>query len=86
MSFIDLFSDKSDLYAAARPHYPEGLYEFLLSCVSSRARAWDCGAGNGQSSISLVEYFAEVYATDASEQQIANAIPKKMCVLFSSAC
>jgi Methyltransferase domain len=82
MSFIDLFSDKSDLYAAARPHYPESLYAFLASCVNSRTRAWDCGASNGQSSISLVEYFAEVYATDASEQQIANAIQKK-CVFYS---
>jgi SAM-dependent methyltransferase len=84
MSFIDLFSDRSDLYVTARPHYPESLYEFLASCISisSRARVWDCGAGNGQSSISLVEYFAEVYATDASEQQIANAIQKK-CVFYS---
>ncbi|WP_310481665.1 class I SAM-dependent methyltransferase [Chamaesiphon sp. VAR_48_metabat_403] len=82
MSFIDLFSDKSDLYAAARPQYPKDLYEFLASCTSPRKRAWDCGAGNGQSSISLVEYFSEVYATDASEQQIANAIQKK-CVFYS---
>jgi SAM-dependent methyltransferase len=82
MSFIDLFSDKSDLYAAARPQYPESLYEFLASCTSPRERAWDCGAGNGQSSISLVEYFSEVYATDASEQQIANAIQKK-CIFYS---
>lgn len=77
MSFIDLFSDKPDLYAAARPHYPKGLYEFLASCTCPRERVWDCGAGNGQSSISLVEYFSEVYATDASEQQIANAIQTK---------
>jgi ubiquinone/menaquinone biosynthesis C-methylase UbiE len=82
MSFTDLFSDKSDFYAAARPQYPKDLYEFLASCVRSRARAWDCGAGNGQCSISLVEYFSEVYATDASEQQIANAIQKK-CVFYS---
>jgi SAM-dependent methyltransferase len=82
MSFIDLFSDKSDLYASARPQYPKGLYEFLASCTSPRERAWDCGAGNGQSSISLVEYFSEVHATDASEQQIANAIQKK-CVFYS---
>ena len=76
MSFIDLFSEKSDLYAAARPQYPDSLYEFIASCIGSRARAWDCGAGNGQSSVKLVEYFSEVYATDASEQQIANAIQK----------
>ena len=76
MSFIDLFSNKSDLYATARPQYPKELYEFLASCCSCRKRAWDCGAGSGQSSVSLVEYFAEVYATDASKQQIANAMQK----------
>ena len=76
MSVIDLFSDKSDLYAAARPQYPQELYEFLASCVNTRERAWDCGAGNGQASIALAEYFREVYAIDVSDRQIANAIPK----------
>jgi SAM-dependent methyltransferase len=76
MSFIDLFSEKSDLYAAARPQYPDSLYKFLASCTRSEERAWDCGAGNGQSAVKLAEYFSEVYATDASEQQIANAIQK----------
>ena len=76
MSVIDLFSDKSDLYAAARPRYPQDLYEFLASCVNTKERAWDCGAGNGQASVALAEYFKEVYATDISDRQIANAIPK----------
>ena len=76
MSVIDLFSDKSDLYAAARPQYPQELYEFLASCVDTRDRVWDCGAGNGQASVALAEYFNEVYATDVSDRQIANAIAK----------
>jgi SAM-dependent methyltransferase len=76
MSVIDLFSDKSDLYAAARPQYPKALYEFLASCTGSKERVWDCGAGSGQSSVTLAEYFSEVYATDISEQQIANAMRK----------
>ena len=76
MSVIDLFSDKSDLYAAARPQYPSELYEFLASCVNTRERAWDCGAGNGQASVAIAEYFHEVYATDVSDRQIANAIIK----------
>ncbi len=76
MSVIDLFSDKSDLYAAARPQYPQDLYEFLASCVDTKERAWDCGAGNGQASVAIAEYFREVYATDISKSQIANAIPK----------
>jgi ubiquinone/menaquinone biosynthesis C-methylase UbiE len=76
MSAIDLFSDKSDLYAAARPQYPRTLYEFLVSCLNARERVWDCGAGNGQASVAIAEYFSEVYATDFSDQQIANALPK----------
>ena len=76
MSVIDLFSDRSDLYAAARPQYPQDLYEFLASCVDTKERAWDCAAGNGQASVALAEYFGEVYATDISKSQIANAIPK----------
>ena len=76
MSVIDLFSDKSDLYAAARPQYPQDLYEFLASCVDTRERVWDCGAGNGQASVAIAEYFREVYATDVSDRQIANATAK----------
>ena len=74
MSVIDLFSDKSDLYAAARPKYPEKLYHFLASQVDSPKRVWDCGAGSGQASIGLSKYFAEVYATDISDRQIQYAI------------
>jgi SAM-dependent methyltransferase len=75
MSVIDLFSEKSDLYATARPRYPDRLYTFLSSCVASRDRAWDCGTGSGQAAIALAKDFAEVQATDVSAQQIANAIP-----------
>lgn len=82
MSIIDLFSERSDLYAAARPQYPKELYEFLASCCASRDRAWDCGTGSGQAAINLAQYFSEVHATDASEQQIANAIQKEN-VLYS---
>jgi SAM-dependent methyltransferase len=76
MSIIDLFSDQPELYAAARPKYPKNIYEFIASCVNTKERAWDCGAGNGQASIALAEYFSEVYATDISNQQITHAIAK----------
>jgi len=35
--------------------------------------AWDCATGNGQAARSLVPYFDEVIATDASAEQIASA-------------
>jgi len=57
MSVIDLFSDKSDLYATARPQYPSSLYEFLASCVNPRERVWDCGTGSGQAAITLANIF-----------------------------
>jgi len=31
MAFLDLFSDKAELYAAARPRYPDELFEFATS-------------------------------------------------------
>ena len=34
---------------------------------------WDCGAGSGQASLPLAGRFTRVYATDASETQIAEA-------------
>ncbi|MGF1494766.1 MAG: class I SAM-dependent methyltransferase [Microcoleaceae cyanobacterium] len=74
MSVIDLFSEASDRYAAARPQYPRELYQFLAASVKTPGRVWDCGAGNGQASIGLAEFFTEVYATDISAQQVANAI------------
>lgn len=75
MAIIDLFSEQSDLYAAARPQYPQAVYEFLASCLDRRERVWDCATGNGQAAIALAHYFTHVEATDVSAQQIANALP-----------
>lgn len=75
MSFIDLFSEKADLYAAARPRYPEELYAYVAEIAPTRGRAWDCATGNGQAAVGLAEYFDRVEATDASAAQIANALP-----------
>jgi ubiquinone/menaquinone biosynthesis C-methylase UbiE len=69
----DLFSHQSDQYARYRPTYPEALYQFVLSTVPDRQRAWDCATGNGQVAASLAAYFREVEATDLSPQQLAQA-------------
>ena len=68
-----LFSVKSDEYAAARPQYPPELFDYIIRVCASRDRAWDCGTGSGQAAVVLAEWFAEVEATDVSPQQIANA-------------
>jgi SAM-dependent methyltransferase len=75
MSFQDYFSQQADEYVRYRPHYPEALFEYLSRLASNHSTAWDCGTGNGQAALGLVKYFDRVYATDASPQQIANALP-----------
>lgn len=74
MDFHDYFSDHSRLYASARPTYPEELFRFVASIAPAHERVWDCATGNGQAAIGLARYFAEVQATDASDDQIANAL------------
>jgi hypothetical protein len=73
MSFTDLFSEKADLYASARPRYPGSLFAYIASLAPSRDRAWDCGTGSGQAAISLGEHFSEVLASDPSRDQIDHA-------------
>jgi SAM-dependent methyltransferase len=74
VGFTDLFSEKSATYARARPTYPDALFQFVAGVAPARGRAWDCATGNGQAAIGLARHFRAVEATDASEQQIANAI------------
>jgi SAM-dependent methyltransferase len=74
MSFIDLFSEKSELYATARPTYPDELFSILAGLAAAHECVWDCATGNGQAAIGLAGHFDRVKATDASEAQISNAI------------
>lgn len=73
--FKDHFSKQAALYAEARPHYPEELFEWVASKCEMHDTVWDCATGNGQAATSLVHYFHEVIATDASAAQIQNATP-----------
>ncbi len=74
MSFKDHFSRQSDIYLLARPTYPHALFDYLTSLAPGNDLCWDCGAGNGQASISLAAHFKKVIATDGSEKQIKNGI------------
>lgn len=76
MPFRDYFSEHSALYASARPSYPDELFRFVASIAPARGRVWDCATGSGQAAVELASYFAEVQATDASEDQIVNARPR----------
>jgi len=73
VSFKDHFSKQAAVYAKFRPHYPQEMFVYLGRIAPSRQLAWDCGTGNGQAALGLVEVFDRVIATDASEKQIANA-------------
>ena len=74
MNIHDLFEDKTEIYAQARPRYPTALYEWLADVCPAREAAWDVGCGNGQAAVDLRKYFNRVEATDVSPSQIANAI------------
>lgn len=72
----DHYSSIAASYAAFRPRYPRALFEYAASLAPARAgprRAWDCGAGSGQATTDLAEFFDEVIGTDVSAKQIARA-------------
>ncbi len=73
----DHFSTQSGDYARYRPTYPDALFEYLASIASAGGSAWDCATGTGQAARGLARWFDRVYATDASESQIANALPQR---------
>lgn len=77
--FNDHFSGIAEAYAAARPDYPEALFDVLAAVVPATARVWEPGCGSGQATRGLAARFAHVHATDPSAQQIArhwaNALP-----------
>lgn len=75
MSFKDHFSGHARAYAAARPTYPESLFDWLASVAPGRRLAWDVGCGNGQAAVALAAHVDEVHASDPSRTQIAAAMP-----------
>lgn len=74
MNFKDHFSSESPNYAKFRPRYGRELFEYLSGLVPDHQLAWDCATGNGQAAIPSAEFFERVIATDASGEQIQNAI------------
>lgn len=76
MSFQDNFSRQAEIYAKARPTYPDELFDYLASLCSEHKVCWDCATGNGQAAVSLSRYFNRIIATDASAEQIKNAVLK----------
>ncbi len=74
MTFKDHFSGHADLYAKARPHYPDTLFDWIAAEAPAHTCAWDAGCGNGQASVALARHFARVIATDPSATQLRNTV------------
>jgi SAM-dependent methyltransferase len=73
--FRDHFSQAAPGYAQYRPQYPRELFEWIASESPSRHTVWDCGTGTGQAARGLAQFFDLVVASDASEAQLAQAVP-----------
>lgn len=74
--FKDYFSGHAADYSRYRPGaYPSAMFKALAALAPDRERVWDCATGNGQAALGLAEVFERVEATDASEKQIAAAVP-----------
>ena len=69
-AFQDHFSGVADAYAAARPEYPDALFEALAAVVPAGATVWEPGCGSGQATGGLAARFAHVHATDPSTEQV----------------
>lgn len=74
-SFKDHFSARSADYALYRPAYPPALAAYLAGLALERRAALDGACGTGQLSTVLADAFEQVFAVDASAQQIAHATP-----------
>lgn len=74
-SFTDHFSGNAAAYASYRPAYPDAFVAEIVSFAPGRRLAWDCATGNGQAARLIAAHFENVTATDASTEQIRNAIP-----------
>lgn len=69
----DNFSEQSAGYNRYRPTYPQELYDLIFSHCSQFDSALDCATGTGQVAKVLSEKFTKVYATDISQNQLAEA-------------
>jgi SAM-dependent methyltransferase len=69
----DHFSGVARAYAAYRPKYPAGLFDWVSGLTTHHRRAWDCGAGSGQASEGLLPHYSSVVATDISRSQLSSA-------------
>lgn len=71
---VQSFAWRSSGYAANRPTYPNDLFTWISDQCANHNTAWDCATGNGQAAQAIARYFETVYATDISEEQVAQGL------------
>lgn len=67
------FGAQAEAYSAARPQYPDELFDWIASNAPGRDRVWDVGTGSGQAALSLAGRFDHVHATDIDAAQLGAA-------------
>lgn len=67
------FGLQADVYSAARPTYPDELFDWIASQAPARKLAWDVGTGSGQAALKLAKRFSHVHASDIDAAQLAQA-------------
>lgn len=72
VDFKDHFSAVAADYANARPEYPDALFAWIATLAPAE-QAWEAGCGSGQATRGLATHFGQVFATDPSAAQVANA-------------
>ena len=70
----DLFGSVAVGYAKHRPSYPDAFFQQFADSCPGHELVWDCGCGNGQAALALTSYFKQVVATDASQEQLNQAV------------
>ncbi|MEO0384616.1 MAG: class I SAM-dependent methyltransferase [Pseudomonadota bacterium] len=78
------FGMQADVYASARPTYPDTLFDWIVAQAPSHDQAWDVGTGSGQAAQQLAGHFKHVHATDLDSAQIAQA-RQHPCITFQVA-
>lgn len=69
----DYFTKQSQAYKSFRPHYPQALFDYLLSDLNEGSTILDCATGNGQAALNLGSKNTTVIATDISLAQMSQA-------------
>lgn len=73
VEFNDHFSAVAGAYAAARPAYPQALFDWIAAIAPTTNACWEAGCGSGQATRDLATRFSRVHATDPSAAQGAQA-------------